>query len=118
MAMFSMLADIVGSGVKSNFSSGKFYYNGGTMEELRNIMKIDVHTAVTNAIEGIYSNLTALGDGWSGKGYDTYSGKLFAYRDHLATYLFFVLAYAEVLNKAWIDGQALNKKINTYLSLQ
>ncbi len=118
MAMFSALADIVGGGVKGNLSSGKFYYNGGTLEELYNIMKMDVHTSVANAIEGIYSNLTEMGDGWSGKGYDTYSGKLFAYRDHLSTYLFFVLAYAEVLHRAWIDGQALNAKINKFLSLQ
>lgn len=99
-------------------SSGIFNVDYDKINDLKKILETDTFETTDNAIEGIYTNVDEMKNGWSGNGYDTYSSSLNDYRKYLETFQFFLLAYANILGSVMTDVVSLNKQINNFLDLK
>ncbi len=120
MAMVNVNVAMADSGGISfgSFSSGKFNVDYQQITDLISVLETDTFETTKNAIEGIYSNVESMKDGWSGNGYDTYSQNLNDYKKYLETFQFFLLAYSNILKSVRSDVTTLRRKINNYLNLE
>ena len=120
MAMVNVNVAMADSGGISfgSYSSGKFNVDYQQITDLISVLETDTFETTKNAIEGIYSNVESMKDGWSGNGYDTYSQNLNDYKKYLETFQFFLLAYSNILKSVRSDVTTLRRKINNYLNLE
>ena len=103
-------------GVTGSFDADTLFVDTGNIANL--IEQIGhVHDAVNNAINDIYVNVKALGNGWEGEDYTEYQTKLTNYRPYLNTLVFFLEAYLSLLGDLSTAASTLETAVTESLSI-
>lgn len=102
--------------VTGAYDADTFYVNTGNIDDLIQALN-HVHDAVNNAINDIYTNVEALGNGWEGDDYDEYNKNLTNYRPYLNTLVFFIEAYLVLLKDLSGEATTLATAVDGFLNI-